>query len=247
MNNYTIGIKEIDDQIGGIRKGSNLLLIGPSMSRKEYITNNIIHDKCSQNESAIMMVTTCEPAIQMIERFKELDPSLLLSRLGFVDCVSMKCGITEVENKNIKLVNGPEDLTAIGVKISQLLEDFYLKKRIKKIQLHINSLSTLLMYSNIQTIFRFLHVFTLRIKMANGLGIYVIDSEMHDEHIISTIKQLCDGLIEVKSENEKNYIRTVGILSEPTSWLEYEIEGEKIKIVKGSAPLYNKSMQINLV
>jgi KaiC/GvpD/RAD55 family RecA-like ATPase len=245
MDDYTTGIEEIDDKIGGIKKGSNILLIGPPMSGKESISNHIIHDNASKNENALMVVNTCEPAIQMIERFKELEPNLLLSRVGFVDCVSIKCGVTDVENKNVKLVNGPEDLTAIGVKISQFFEDFYLRKKIKKIQLHINSLSTLLMYSNIQTIFRFLHVFTSRIKMANALGIYVLDSEMHDEQIISTIKQLCDGMIEVKTENDRNFIRTVGILSEPTPWLEYQIDGEKIKIVKES--LSSKNMQMNLI
>ncbi len=247
MNDYTIGIKEIDDVIGGIKKGSNILLIGPPMSGKESISNHIIHGNASKNENALMVVTTGEPAIQMIERFKQLEPNLLLSRVGFVDCVSMKCGVTAVENKNIKLVNGPEDLTAIGVKISQFFEDFYLKKKINKIQLHINSLSTLLMYSNIQTIFRFLHVFTSRIKMANALGIYVLDSEMHDDQIISTIKQLCDGMIEVRSENDRNFIRTVGILPEPTSWLEYQIEGQKLKIVKESGTHCTKNMQINLI
>jgi archaellum biogenesis ATPase FlaH len=247
MEDYTIGIKEIDDQVGGIKKGSNILLIGPSMSGKESISNHIIHDNASQNENALMVVTTCEPAIQMIERFKELEPNLLLSRVGFVDCVSIKCGVTAVENNNIRLVNGPEDLTAIGVKISQFFEDFYMKKKIRKIQLHINSLSTLLMYSNIQTIFRFLHVFTLRIKMANAIGIYVLDSEMHDEQIISTIKQLCDGLIEIKTENDRNFIRTVGILPEPTPWLEYQIMEEKINIVNEGGTDCSKNMQLNLI
>jgi KaiC/GvpD/RAD55 family RecA-like ATPase len=243
MDHYTIGIEEIDDTIGELKKGSNILLIGPPMSGKEFISNHIIHDNASKNENALMVVTTCEPAIQMIEKFKELEPNLLLSRVGFVDCVSIKCGVTAVENKNVKLVNGPEDLTAIGVKISQLFEDFYLKKKIKKIHLHINSLSTLLMYSNIQTIFRFLHVFTSRIKMANALGIYVLNSEMHDEQVISTIKQLCDGMIEVKTENDRNFLRTVGILPEPTPWLEYQIEGEKIKIVKEGGTLCGKNIK----
>jgi hypothetical protein len=159
----------------------------------------------------------------------------------------MKCGIKGVENSNIKLVNGPEDLTAIGVKIGQFFEEFYLIRKIQKIQLQINSLSTLLMYSNIQTIFRFLNVFTLRIKMANALGIYVIDSEMHNEQVISTIKQLCDGIIEVKSENNKNYIRTVCILSEPTSWLEYRVERMKIKIIKADKPPCSKNMEPILI
>jgi hypothetical protein len=86
------------------------------------------------------------------------------------------------------------------------------------------------MYSNIQTVFRFMHVFTVRVKAAGALGIFVIESGMHDDHTIATLKQLCDGIIEIKEENNKNYIRTVGLSSKPTPWLEYEIEGGKLRI-----------------
>jgi KaiC/GvpD/RAD55 family RecA-like ATPase len=229
-NDYTTGIKEIDDTIGGIKNGSNILLIGPAMSGKETISNHIIHDNESKNENAVLVVTTCEPGIKILERIKKREPNLSLSRMGLVDCVSIKYGSRAVENENIKFVNGPEDLTAIGVKISQFLEDFFMKKKIQKIQLHINSLSTLLMYSNIQRVFRFLHVLTGRIKMMNGLGIYVMESEMHEKQIIMAIKQLCDGMIEIKSDNGRNFLRTVGL--EHTSWLEYQIEKENVIIVK---------------
>jgi hypothetical protein len=88
------------------------------------------------------------------------------------------------------------------------------------------------MYSNIQTVFRFLHVFTGRIKAAEALGMYVIDSGMHDEHAIATLKQLCDGMIEVKSENDRNFIRIVGLVPKPTPWLEFEVDGANRIIVR---------------
>ena len=69
-----------------------------------------------------------------------------------------------------------------------------------------------------------------RVKASGALGIFVIDSDMHDDHTIATIKQLFDGIIETKEENDKNYIRTVGLSSTPTPWLEYEVEEGKLKI-----------------
>jgi hypothetical protein len=60
----------------------------------------------------------------------------------------------------------------------------------------------------------------------------VIDSSLHDEHVIMTIKQLCDGMIEVKSDNDRNFIRTVGLFLKPTPWLEYQIERDNVKIVR---------------
>jgi KaiC/GvpD/RAD55 family RecA-like ATPase len=248
MIDYTLGIKEIDDQIGEIKRGSNILLIGPSMTGKEAITNHIIHDNTVKNDNAVMVVTANEPGISILERFERLEPKLLTSRVGVVDCISTKYGgYFAVENENIKFVNSPEDLTTIGIKISQFFEDFFIMKKIPNIQLHIVSLSTFLMYSNIQTVFKFLHILTGRIKMADAIGIYVIDSEMHDLQTITAIKLLCDCMIEVKSENDKNFIRTVGILSEPTPWLEYQIKGEKLMIIKEGMTFDNKNIQQDLV
>ena len=231
MSDYTLGIKELDIAIGGIRKGSNIMLIGPPMSQKEVILHQIMYHGTAINENAIITVTTREPATDILEWFKDNQLVLPLSRIGIIDCITKSVGRIAFETENIKFASSPADLTGIGVRISQFVEDFLLKKKIPKIQLHIDSISTILMYSNIQTVFRFMHVFTGRIKAAEALGIFVVDSGMHDDPTIATLKQLFDGIIEIKEENEKNYIRIVGLSPKPTLWFEYEVEGAKVKIV----------------
>jgi KaiC/GvpD/RAD55 family RecA-like ATPase len=234
MNDYSIGIKELDDAIGGIKKGTNIMLIGPPMSGKEAILNHIAYHGSIKEENAVIMVTTRESASNILETFRENKRDLPMSRIGIVDCVTKTLGVPVTENENVKIASCPVDLTGIGVKISQFLEEFLIKKHVQKTQLHINSLSIILMYSNIQTVFRFLHVFTGRIKAAGAFGIYVIDQGMHDEHAIVTLKQLCDGIMEVKLDNDKSYIRVTGFSSKPTPWFEYEINGAEIKIVGGT-------------
>lgn len=231
MSDYTLGIKELDLAIGGIKKGSNIMLIGPPMCGKETVLYSIMYYGAAKNENAVITVTTRESATHILEWFKEQKLILPLSRIGIVDCVTKTLGGASVENENIKIASSPVDLTGIGVKISQFFEEYFMKKNIRKTQLHINSLSTILMYSNIQTVFRFLHVFTGRIKAAGSLGIYMIESGMHDEQSISILKQLFDGMIEIKTENDKNFIRVVGLSPKPTPWFEYEIEGANVKIV----------------
>lgn len=234
MSDYTMGIKELDDAIGGLRKGSNIMLIGPPMSGKEAILNYIMYHGAVNNENAVVTVTTRESAQHILDWFKERNLDMPMSRIGVIDCVSKTLGVTIVENESIKIASSPVDLTGIGVKISQFFDEFLMKKNTQKIQLHINSLSTILMYSNIQTVFRFLHVFTGRIKAAGALGIYVIESGMHDEQAVATLKQLFDGMIEIKSQEDKNFIRVVSTSQKPTPWFEYEIEETKIKIIRGS-------------
>ncbi len=231
MSDYTLGIKELDIAIGGIKKGSNIMLIGPPMSGKEIVLYSILYYGVTNNNNAVITVTTRESATHILEWFKEHKIDLPLSRIGIVDCVTKTLGVASVENENIKIASSPVDLTGIGVKISQFFEEYFMKKNIQKTQLHINSLSTILMYSNIQTVFRFLHVFTGRIKASGSLGIYILESGMHDEQAISTLKQLFDGMIEIKSENDKNFIRVVGLSPKPTPWFEYEIEGVTVKII----------------
>jgi len=231
MSDYTFGIKELDDAIGGIKKGSNIMLIGPPMSQKDVILYNIMYHGTAINENAVITITTHESATHIIEWFKENKLALPMSRIGIIDCITKSMGGDISETESIKTASSPVDLTGIGVRISQFFEDFLIKKNIPKIQLHINSLSAILMYSNIQTVFRFMHVFTGRIKTNGGLGIFVMDSGMHDDHTIATLKQLFDGIIEIKSENDRNYIRTVGLSSKPTPWLEHEIDGAKLRIV----------------
>src|SRR5659263_119184 len=231
LNNYFLSLKELDDAIGEMKKGSNLLLIGPSLTGKEAILNQIISYGATEKDNAVMMVTTREPGIQILDYLKVMMPDLPLSNVGIVDCVSQMFDNNIVETKNIKIVNSPVDLTGIGVKISQFFEDFYIKKNILNIQLHINSLSTIMMYSNLQTVFRFLNVYTGRIRAAGGLGIYVLEGGVHDEKSIATLKQLCDGLIEVKSEKDRNFLRIVIYSGKSTPWFEYEILNGKIKIV----------------
>jgi len=230
MSDYTLGIKELDNAIDGIRKGSNIMLIGPPMSQKEVILYNIMFHGVI-NENAVITVTTHESATNILEWFKENKMVLPLSRIGIIDCITKSVGRGSIETDYVKNANSPVDLTGIGVRISEFFDDFLIKKNIPKIQLHINSLSAILMYSNIQTVFRFMHVFTVRIKANGALGIFVLDSGMHDDHTIATLKQLFDGIIEIKSDNDRNYIRIVGLSSKPTSWFEYWIEGAKLRIV----------------
>ncbi len=103
-----------------------------------------------------------------------------------------------------------------------------MEMQIKETRLCINSLSTILMYSNLQTVFRFLHVFTGRVKAANALGVYVIEDGMHDDKTIVTLKQLFDGMIEIREDDGDYQIRAIGLSPKPTAWFDYEIDGVNI-------------------
>jgi len=103
-------------------------------------------------------------------------------------------------------------MTGIGIKLSEFLEEFYERRGLQTNRVLLHSISTLLMYSDLQTVFRFLHVFTGRIQSADALGVYVVDSTAHDKQTMNTLKQLFDGVIEVeRDDDDEQVVMTAGI------------------------------------
>jgi KaiC/GvpD/RAD55 family RecA-like ATPase len=181
------------------------------------------------NGNSSIVVSTREPGERFFEWFNRNGINISESDIGVVDCVTKTLGMGAPETEKIKRASSPVDLTGIGVKISQFFEDFVMKKRIPN-RLCMNSLSTILMYSNLQTVFKFLHVFTGRVKAAGGFGIYVVEDGMHDQQTITTLQQLFDGMIEIRASGEHHCIRVVGLTPKPTPWFEYEVEGKQLKL-----------------
>ncbi|OPY29333.1 MAG: hypothetical protein A4E28_00931 [Methanocella sp. PtaU1.Bin125] len=228
MRRYNLGLKELDEEIGGIRSGANILLIGPAMSGKNAVLNSIM--SCGlQNGEAIVLVETRVPGAEALEKL-DLHGS---SHIGVVDCVARTLGVNAKDTPSIRHVSSPVDLTGVGVRVSQLMEDF---GRVNggEARLCVDSVSTMLMYSNLQVVFRFLHVMAGRVALQGDLGIYVVDEGMHDSQTIATLKQLFNAVLQVKVEDDRTYIRAVGLTPRPTSWLEYEIVGQAAAIRKSS-------------
>lgn len=100
MNDYTLGIKELDSAMGGIKKGSNIMLIGPHMSGKDAILHKIIYHSAAKNENAIILLTTGRSADHILAGFKENNMSLPLPRIGIVDCITRTSGSIEIESDN---------------------------------------------------------------------------------------------------------------------------------------------------
>jgi len=100
-------------------------------------------------------------------------------------------------------------MTGIGIKLSEFLQAFYQDRGIERNRVMLHSLSTLLMYADLQTVFRFLHVFTGRVQSVDGLGVFAIDASAHDDQTMNTLKQLFDGIVTTYEDREPS-VRLAG-------------------------------------
>jgi KaiC/GvpD/RAD55 family RecA-like ATPase len=181
--------------------GTNILLAGPPLTGKRSLGFDILAGGVEADEGAVV-VSTKDSAQRVLKEFErrfdyEGRP------VAVIDCVTRQQGISDAtETEQVKYVSAPADMTGIGIKLSELLQDFYGTRGIERNRVMLHSLSTLLMYSDLQTVFKFLHVFTGRIQSVDGLGLFAIDSTAHDDQAMNTLKQLFDGIVTTHEEGE---------------------------------------------
>lgn len=178
--------------------GTNLLVVGPAMAGKQRFGLETLTTGSTAGDGAVV-VSTKDTGPRLLDTYTELlghDESLV----GVIDCVTNQQGVTPTDDDRIRYASSPVDMTGIGIAFSELLESFYNDHSRQRNRVLLSSLSTLLMYADPQTVFRFLHVFTGRVQSANALGLYCLDSTAHDAQTINTLKQLFDGQITVSSD-----------------------------------------------
>ena len=193
-----------------VEPGTNLLVAGPPMTGKRTLALRILAHGSRRGDGSIV-VTTKDGGKHVREDLGEMVGRDESGPLGIVDCVSKQQGITSAQTNDITYASSPKDMTGVGIQLSEFLEAFYKERGVQRNRILLHSLSTLLMYSNLQTVFRFLHVFTGRVQSADALGVFVIDSTAHDQQTMSTLKQLFDGQIEIREGDRQPELRLKGV------------------------------------
>jgi len=179
--------------------GSNLLVSGPPLSGKRRMALEILADGSDRGEGVIV-VTTRDSANRLLSDYEALVSDPQSVDIGIVDCVTKHQGRTARDTDIVKYASSPEDMTGIGIKFSEFVEEFQTERGIENVRVLVDSLSTLLMYSDVQTAFRFMHVFTSRLENADAMGLHTIESTAHDEEALNTLRQLFDHAVSVEED-----------------------------------------------
>jgi KaiC/GvpD/RAD55 family RecA-like ATPase len=197
------------------------MIIGPPLVGKTILIRNMFFEKINEGFGGIF-ITTRSPA----EEIADWLSSQGVDDFKIIDCVSKTTMQDLPDEPKIKRLS-VMDLTGITVKVNELFKE-YLKDE-KKVVVAFDSLSTLLMYLNEQTVLRFLHVFSSRIRTTGAVAFYIVEEGMHDEKTIAALKQLFNGVLELKDENNQRFLRYMDT-SVRIDWKEFEVQDNAIVV-----------------
>jgi len=186
--NYQFGYPDLGIEVP---PGSNLLLLGDLFSGKDIFSKEFIKEGLNNSEACIF-VSTNDPIQETLEEFKDYN----LESLGIINCISAR---SDLDNDfpligQIRFASSPTDLPMIMAFINEFL-DLFRARDVPGIRIVFDSVSTLLMYSNLKTIFKFLHVLTNTVKARNAVLLMTMEEGVHDKIEISSLQRLNQGII----------------------------------------------------
>ena len=203
---YTLG-PQLDG--AAVSPGTNILVTGPALTGKRRLALEVLAAGAAAGEGSVV-ITTRDGADRVRSEFRSLLSEPEAATLGVVDCVSRQQGGSPTDSETVRYAASPTDLTGIGIAFSELVETFYTEHDLRRNRVLLDSVSTLLTYADLQTVFRFLHVLTNRVADADALGVHVVDSTAHDAEAMNTLKQLFDGVVEVTEAEDGLTVRLPG-------------------------------------
>lgn len=196
--------------------GTSLLVAGPAMTGKQGLTLDLLAAGLDRT-NGLLLVTTNKTASSCLDELERRVPSFDHARVGIVDCSggNQQDGTREIATQR---VSSPGDLTGISIGTAKLMEQFGTHD-ISSVRHGLVSVSTLLQYLELDTVFKFLHIYTNRIADTQGLGVFTIDTGSHDSQTLNTIRSEFDAIVELReTDSGEREVRVRGIPDAATGW-----------------------------
>ncbi|WP_254829932.1 DUF7504 family protein [Haloglomus salinum] len=199
----------LDDGTVAFDQGTSLLVSGSSMDVQERIYDLL--SEAGESDETTILISTDRGAPEVVRSLRERD-AFDAGRVGFIDCTG-RDGPEEAAGAPVRRLGSPGDLTGMSLEFAKLADRFDDAGAGDRIRVGLVSISTLLMYTDVRTAFRFLHVFTSRIRSGGLFGIFAMDPGMHDQQTVNTIRAVFDCEARIADDGDVD-LRGSGFVTE---------------------------------
>ena len=191
--------------------GSDVLVIGPTLSDKDQIAFDVLADSWETGR-APFVITATDTDAQFRDRFAPFVPAgHPAEELYVIDCTEQT-----PDSQSSCSVNSPVDLTGIAICLSKGYDQYGGGGR----RILLDTISTLLIYSSMDRVYRFLSKLNSRASELGDSTVQLLDSDAIDTEDRNTLFQLFPTVIEVRDEADRTLFRVHG--DSETSWYEFQ-------------------------
>lgn len=200
--------------------GTSVLLSGPPLIGKDEVMLETLAAGNGAGEGSVV-ISARDDEHTVLDDYERVYPGFDPSLVGVVECISDRNDDgTRVGDARVRRAGSPADLTGIGIGASELMNELH-EGGATGIRVGVDSLSTLLLYSEFDRLARFLHVMSGRIDRAEGIGVFAINPGTIEEAQFDQLKSLFDGMVELRERDDTREIRVRGIGGVHSEWRPY--------------------------
>ncbi len=218
------GVEKLDDELsGGFPHNSSILVVGPPGVGKSTFLNQFMYTGLDTEEEKGVYLTLDESPDEIRDNagyfgwdFDEFGDDFV-----FIDGYSWREG-EDVDTRFA--IKGPSDLNQMNMTLADALSEVGSGNK----RMVLDSVSTLVLYTDPNSAVKFLQVVGAKSKASNGCLVMALEEGVHDEKTISTLNYVADGMIRMKMEGDKRMlsISRMEKTSHSRDWMEYEISAE---------------------
>lgn len=194
----------------------DLLVAGPSRETVRPVPTRILARAAEPGDGAAL-VTTRDAARTLLDRVTRDVPALERDRVGVVDCTPTHDVVRANPRQRHWSVPSPTDLTGASMAITECLETLR-DAGVERRHLLFDSLSTLLLSTDAETVFRYAHQVLLA-GGATGLSLFPIYTNVTDGTDFERLKHLFDGMVRVRRREGGREVRFAGMSGTPAGWV----------------------------
>ncbi|MBU1120450.1 MAG: hypothetical protein ABIE23_06255 [archaeon] len=167
---------------------TTLLLVEPTSYSK--INIELIRIFCKEHVQGIY-VTLNRSFLFLNELFQS--EGINIDNMKFIDAITKVTGRKEVKAENLVYVESPNNLVELSVEIDEAIKSV----KEKPAFLIFDSISTLLIYNEIGSCEKFIHLVIGKLQESKLKGIFLMVKSDEMKGIINTLSQFCDKTIEI--------------------------------------------------
>jgi len=209
------GVPALDKMLGGIPKGSNILLIGPLGRGKSTFARKFIAEGLSRNEKCLFVAVDDDPVLVRNELNSPEQENNDALRL--IDAYTWSSGEARTQEKyRVEGVLSLDQLSNLisraGSDIGQSVQKKHGGRRV------IDSISSFFVNFELPAVQRFLsQIGRTALAFGGVTTLFVIEEGSASEQVINNIKYLMDGILEFKEDLGKKKIRASSM-----KWIQFE-------------------------